>query len=154
MAEQTGGAPAATSTRTGSPWLAPGCLPTTWSTQVPAERQPRHRQQAHDSIAGRAVAALTRWGITPARQPWPPPAESLALRSPRRQGQRAAYPHELREGEHGFWAESCLGASALVRLTADPGPDRYIADLNALKGSRVLLGNFSSPPAVTQTSLF
>jgi len=43
MAEQTGGAPAATSTRTGSPWLAPGCLPTTWSTQVPAERQPRHR---------------------------------------------------------------------------------------------------------------
>ena len=55
-------------------------------------------QQAHDSIADRAVAALTRWGITPARQQWPPPAESLALRSPHRQGQRAACPHELREG--------------------------------------------------------
>jgi Protein of unknown function (DUF2797) len=111
-------------------------------------------QRAHDSITGRAVAALTRWGIPTARQQWPPPAEALALLSPQRHGQRAAYPHELREGEHGFRAESCLGASALVRLTAGTEPERYIADLGALKGFRVVLGDFSSPPAVTQAALF
>lgn len=111
-------------------------------------------QQAHNNLADRAIAALSRWNIPSARQEWQPPAESLALRSPQRHGQRATYPHDLREGEHGFQAESCLGSIALVRLTAEEEPDRFIADLSVLKGFRVIIGHFSSPPTLTQTSLF
>jgi hypothetical protein len=111
-------------------------------------------QQAHDSIADRAIRALGRWGIPPSRQEWQPPAESLALRSPQRHGQRTAYPHDLREGEHGFWAESCLGSIALVGLTRGMEADRFIADLSVLTGFRVIIGRFSSPPTMTQTSLF
>jgi hypothetical protein len=111
-------------------------------------------QQAHDSIADRAIAALGRWGIPPSRQEWQPPAESLVLRSPPRHGQRTAYPHNLREGEHGFRAESCLGSIALMRLTAGSEADRFIADLSVLKGFRVILGRYFTPPSMIQTSLF
>lgn len=111
-------------------------------------------RQAHDRVVGSAVAALARRGIQPARQPWPPPAASLELLSPQRGGQRAAYPHDLRAGEHGFHTGSCLGTSALVRLTADAGPVRYVIDLNAVKGFRVVLGDFASPRTMTQTELF
>jgi hypothetical protein len=111
-------------------------------------------RQAHDSVAGSAAAALARLGISPAQEEWSPPAESLALRSPQRHAQRAVYPHDLREGEHGFHIEACLGTSVLVRLIADTGPARYVLDLNALRSYRVILGDYTSPATPAQAALF
>lgn len=113
---------------------------------------PRQTRAAHDDAVGRALAALTALGISPEHEEWTPPACGAELRSPR-QGERLAYPHDLREGEHGFQVESCSGSHALVRLA--PGDDvRYVLDLNALKGRRVLIGSYASPAKSLQASLF
>jgi hypothetical protein len=90
--------------------------------------------------------------LSPEPEEWTPPACGTELRSPL-QGERLAYPHDLREGEHGFQVESCSGSHALVRLT--PGDDvRYVLDLNALNGHRVLIGSYTSPAMPLQGSLF
>jgi len=113
---------------------------------------PRHSRAAHEAAVGRALTALTALGLSPEPEEWTPPACGAELRAPR-QGERLAYPHDLREGEHGFQVESCSGSHALVRLT--PGDDvRYVLDLNALKGRRVLIGSYTSPAMPLQGSLF
>jgi hypothetical protein len=113
---------------------------------------PRQARTAHEGAVGRALAALTALGIRPEPEEWTPPACGAELRS-QRQGERLAYPHDLREGEHGFQVESCSGSHALVRLA--PGGDaRYVLDLNALKGRRVLIGSYTSPAMPLQGSLF
>lgn len=113
---------------------------------------PRQARVAHGTAVGRALAALTALGVTPETEEWAPPACGAELRSPR-QGERLAYPHDLRGGEHGFQVDSCSGSHALVRLA--PGDDvRYVLDLNALKGRRVLIGSYASPAKPLQASLF
>ena len=113
---------------------------------------PRQARTAHDAAVGRALAALTAVGLSPQPEEWAPPACGAGLRSPR-QGERLAYPHDLREGEHGFEVESCLGSHALVRLAPDDDA-RYVLDLSALKGRRVLIGSYTSPAMPLQGSLF
>jgi hypothetical protein len=113
---------------------------------------PRQARAAHEAAVGRALAALTALGLSPEPEEWTPPACGAELRAPR-QGERLAYPHDLREGEHGFQVESCSGSHALVRLTPDDDV-RYVLDLNALKGRRVLIGSYTSPAMPLQGSLF
>jgi hypothetical protein len=103
---------------------------------------PRQARAAHEAAVGRALAALTALGLSPEPEEWTPPACGAELRSPR-QGERLAYPHDLREGEHGFQVVSSSGSHALVRLAPDDA--RYVLDLNALKGRRVLIGSYTSP---------
>jgi hypothetical protein len=117
-----------------------------------ADPDPRRTRAAHDAAVNRALAALTARGISPDPEEWTPPAPGAELRSPQ-QGERAIYPHDLRGGEHGFQVDSCSGSYALVRVA--PGDDiRYVLDLNALKGRRVLVGGYSSPATALQGSLF
>jgi hypothetical protein len=113
---------------------------------------PRKARAAHKAAVGRALAALTALRLSPEPEEWTPPACGAELRAPR-QGERLAYPHDLREGEHGFQVESCSGSHALVRLTPDDDV-RYVLDLNALKGRRVLIGCYTSPAMPLQGSLF
>ena len=113
---------------------------------------PRQARTAHDAAVGRALAALTALGLNPEPEEWTPPACGAELCSPR-QGERLAYPHDLREGEHGYQVESCSGSHALVRLAPDDDA-RYVLDLNALKGRRVLIGSYTSPAKPLQGSLF
>ena len=113
---------------------------------------PRQALAAHEAAVGRALAALTALGLSPEPEEWTPPACGAELRSPR-QGERLAYPHDLREGEHGFQVVSCSGSHALVRLAPDDDA-RYVLDLNALKGRRVLIGSYTSPAMPLQGSLF
>jgi len=113
---------------------------------------PRQARAAHDAAVGRALAALTAHGLSPQPEEWTPPACGTELRSPR-QGERLAYPHDLREGEHGFHVESCSGSHALVRLAPDDDA-RYVLDLSALNGRRVLVGRYASPAMPLQGSLF
>ena len=111
---------------------------------------PRQAHAAHAAAVGRALSALTALGLSPEPEEWTPPACGAELRAPR-QGERLAYPHDLREGEHGFQVESCSGRHALVRLTPDDDV-RYVLDLNALKGRRVLIGSYTSPAMPLQGS--
>nr|MDT0658728.1 DUF2797 domain-containing protein [Micromonospora sp. DSM 115978] len=111
-------------------------------------------EAAHGGLVERAVAHLAELHETPVKEAWSPSAASQRLRNPPGQHQRAVYPHALRDGEHGFHIESCLGSTVLVRLAADPDATRYVLDLNALKGARVVLGDFSSPETQTQAALF
>jgi hypothetical protein len=113
---------------------------------------PRQARAAHDAAVGRALAALATLGLSPQPEERTPPACGTELRS-QCQGERLAYPHDLREGEHGFQVESCSGSHALVRLTPDDDV-RYVLDLNALKGRRVLIGSYTSPAMPLQGSLF
>ena len=113
---------------------------------------PQQARAAHEAAVGRALAVLTALGLNPEPEEWAPPACGAELRSPSR-GERLAYPHDLREGEHGFQVESCSGSHALVRLTPDDDV-RYVLDLNAIKGRRVLIGSYTSPAMPLQGSLF
>lgn len=115
---------------------------------------PSRVQAAHQRVVESVMAVLATLGISSGREEWSPPAEGLALRSPQPQGDRAVYPHDLREGEHGFHIESCAGTQILARLAAGPEDVRYVLDLNALKGRRIVLGDFQSPETTFQAALF
>jgi hypothetical protein len=81
---------------------------------------------------------------------WPPPAEGERLRTG---GERVLYPHDLREGKHGFTPLSCVGSQVLAALDSDEGM-AYLLDLGALKGRHVVLGSFNSPDTIVQPVLF
>ncbi|MGQ0779202.1 MAG: hypothetical protein ACT4NY_33105 [Pseudonocardiales bacterium] len=115
---------------------------------------PRRVQAAHERVVESAVAVLATMGISRSREEWSAPAEGMVLRSPPRQGERAIYPHDLREGKHGFYIESCAGTQILARISPDDEAVRYVLDLNALKGRRVVLGDFQSPETTLQAALF
>lgn len=106
---------------------------------------------AHEKDIARAADALADMKIPAVLEPWTPPAEGERLRTP--DGARALYPHDLREGEHGFTPISCVGSQVLAVLDSDDGM-AYLLDLGALKGSRITLGPFSSPATAVQSALF
>ncbi len=119
-----------------------------------ADPDPSRVHTAHERVVESLVAVLAALEVFSGREEWSPPAEGLALRSPPLQGDRAVYPHDLREGEHGFHIESCAGTQILARLAASPEAVRYVLDLNALKGRRIVLGDFQSPKTTLQMALF
>lgn len=106
---------------------------------------------AHDKDVARAVEALADMNISAVLEAWAPPAEGERLRTI--DGERVLYPHDLREGEHGFTPLSCVGSQALAVLDSDNDVD-YVLDLGAIKGRRIVLGPFTSPGTTVQASLF
>jgi uncharacterized protein DUF2797 len=105
----------------------------------------------HDHHVARAADALAAVNTSATLEKWLPPAEGDRLRVAGRV--RVLYPHDLREGEHGFAIVSCIGTQVLAILGGDDQVD-YVLDLGALKGRRITLGPFASPAAAVQNSRF
>ncbi|MFD6245468.1 DUF2797 domain-containing protein [Streptomyces roseolus] len=106
---------------------------------------------AHQQHLDRAAEALSEMSIPALLEPWAPPAEGDLLRAP--VTERALYPHDLRDGEHGLTVLACVGSQGLATLDGDDLP--YLLDLGVLKGHRITLGpQFSSPAAAVQSALF
>ncbi|WP_416971642.1 DUF2797 domain-containing protein [Streptomyces sp. 4F14] len=107
---------------------------------------------AHEHALARAIETLAALDVAVCAQPWAPPAESDLLRAP--DTERALYPHDPREGEHGLTVLACSG-SQVLSASGEAGGLRYVLDLGVLKGRRITLGTgFSSPPAAVQSALF
>ncbi|MEV4333495.1 DUF2797 domain-containing protein [Streptomyces sp. NPDC049597] len=105
---------------------------------------------AHHKDVARAARALAEMNVAAVQEAWAAPAAGDRLRTAA--GERVLYPHDVREGEHGFTTVSCVGSQALAVLDDDdPG---YLLDLGALKGRRITLGHFTSPDTAVQASLF
>jgi hypothetical protein len=64
------------------------------------------------------------------------------------------YPHDLAVGEHGFHIDAVAGSVLLARLRDDPDAARYVVDLGAVTGRRLVLGPYTSPNTPEQLSLF
>jgi Protein of unknown function (DUF2797) len=105
----------------------------------------------HDHHVARAADALAGMNTSSMLEKWAPPAEGDRMRVA--SGVRVLYPHDLREGEHGFTLVSCVGSQVLAVLGCDDERD-YVLDLGALKRRRIALGPFVSPSAAIQNSLF
>jgi hypothetical protein len=121
---------------------------------APADRvAARHRETV--AQASRLVSD-TAWGpgLSPVTEEWAAPTAMGALRNLPPHGSWVQYPHRLTAGEHGLRVEACAGYAALVRTEAGPDALRFLADLGELKGRRVTLGAFTSPPAEVQEAMF
>ena len=106
---------------------------------------------AHEKGIARAAEELADMNIPAVLDAWDPPPDGERLRTPG--SGRTLYPHDLREGEHGFTPLSCVGSQVLAVLDSDEDP-AYLLDLGVLKGRRILLGPFSSPGTAVQSALF
>jgi hypothetical protein len=106
---------------------------------------------AHAGHVSRASDALAGMGVHPVLEPWEPPVHGARIRRPH--SGRMLYPHDLRDGEHGFTVVASIGSQALVTLDGDDEGD-YLLDLGQLKGRRITVGAFTSPTAAVQSSLF
>jgi hypothetical protein len=107
---------------------------------------------AHDEVVARAADALSKkMNIPLSLEKWTPPAEGELLRDAG--SSRVLYPHDLRAGEHGFTLVSCIGSQFLAVQEKDSEMS-YVLDLGALKGCRITIGDFHSPGAAVQSSLF
>ncbi|MFJ5984402.1 DUF2797 domain-containing protein [Lentzea sp. NPDC092896] len=105
---------------------------------------------SHEQAVTRAAGELAAMDVAVTFEQWTPPTEGDLLRAPG--GTRMLYPHDLREGAHGFTVLSCVGTQVLVRL-GESDVD-YVLDLGSLKGRRVTLGSFASAAEAFQDSLF
>lgn len=85
---------------------------------------------------------------------WLPPADVKMFLGDALAGSRAPYPHDLTSGDHGFHVEACIGSATLVRIEPSEDAIRCVVDLGALKGARVVAGDFVSRESVVQASLF
>lgn len=104
----------------------------------------------HDHHVARVADTLAAMDTLTMLEKWPPPAEGDRMRGC---GIRMLYPHDLRDGEHGFAVVSCVGTQVLAVLGGDDEVD-YVLDLGALRGRRITLGPFASPAVAVQNSLF
>jgi hypothetical protein len=105
----------------------------------------------HDHHVARVADALAAIDTSVMLEKWDPPAEGDGMRVAG--ANRVAYPHDLREGSHGFTVVSCVGTQVLAALGGGDEVE-YVLDLGALKGRRITLGPFTSPTAAFQNSLF
>ncbi|WP_158894039.1 DUF2797 domain-containing protein [Amycolatopsis anabasis] len=106
---------------------------------------------AHDHHVARAADTLAALNTPATLEKWAPPAHGDRLRAA--SGARMVYPHDLRDGAHGFAVMSCVGTQVLALLDRDEEVG-YVLDLQALKGRRITFGPFSSPAVAVQDSLF
>ncbi|MER6952560.1 DUF2797 domain-containing protein [Streptomyces sp. NPDC000618] len=104
----------------------------------------------HEYDLARAAAALTDMNIPAPVESWNPPSEGDRLRTA--DSERALYPHDPRQGEHGLRPISCVGSQVLALVDNDEMA--YVLDLGALKGRLITLGEFSSPSTAVQSALF
>ncbi|WP_405842583.1 DUF2797 domain-containing protein [Streptomyces platensis] len=108
-------------------------------------------QAAHEKDVTRAAETLADMNTTAMLEQWTAPAEGARMR---RAGMKCAlYPHDLREGEHGFTLDSFIGSQALAALDREDDM-AYLLDLGALKGRRIVLGPFNSRKTAVQSALF
>jgi hypothetical protein len=121
-------------------------------TALAALRDLAPARAAHEQALTRAAEALTGMNIAATLEPWTPPGEGDLLRAPGTE--RALYPHDPREGEHGLTVLACIGSQVLASPDGD-SELAYLLDLGTLKGRRITLGTrFSSPPGAVQSALF
>ncbi|MEU7068317.1 DUF2797 domain-containing protein [Streptomyces sp. NPDC046161] len=106
---------------------------------------------SHDKNVARAAEALTDLHVPAVLEEWTPPDEGEQLRTGN--AERVLYPHDLREGAHGFTPRACIGTQVLAVLESNDEAG-YLLDLGTLKGRRILLGPFTSPGMAVQASLF
>lgn len=64
------------------------------------------------------------------------------------------YPHPFEAGEHSLYFEGMAGPVALLRAEPDPESPRFVADVSALVGRTITVGEFDSPGIAIQESLF
>ncbi|WP_285727924.1 DUF2797 domain-containing protein [Psychromicrobium xiongbiense] len=125
-------------------------------------------QRAREHLAGVGSAGLGTGGqhsggFLISEDPWQPAGIARpvldTLGTP-------VYPLALDAGQHGLRIDGLLGSTALVRVLdggvagagasagAELDPQPWLADLGALKGRRIVLGDYRSTLPAVQTSLF
>lgn len=113
----------------------------------------RHRHERTVEAARRVLGGLP---LDPAVRlqddVWQPPmAASVVLTAT---GPRETYPHDPTAGSHGLRVLGVLGQIGLVCLDGDDAATQFVADLGALRGRRLELGEFRSARTSVQTALF
>lgn len=124
-----------------------------WASAVSAQQI----EENHTSIVQTAIALGRGWRGSRAEyliEPWQLPPAMDAFVGAVGSGRCPEYPHDLRQGEHSFWIVAMAGPIALAHLTHEPNAQRFVVNLGALKGYRLVLGDFSPPPTAHQVSLF
>jgi Protein of unknown function (DUF2797) len=131
------------------------------SAKVAALADPLPRAQvlgAHTRLVTEAAALVDGRGrgldVRPVREDWVPPRETEPLLATPPSGGWVAYPHNLRDDEHGFFVDGIAGPAVLARTTESDDPLHYVVDLGVLKGCRVTAGDFVSPESQVQVALF
>lgn len=115
-------------------------------------RPPLHLEQTNKAMADVVrdyVAGLPLDGFDTAEEQWQRNGFSEAVAVPSR---RTAYPQPMDSGRHGLRIDSLLGPTALAGLDGVEGA--FLADLGALKGRKIRLGDFQTEVPALQESLF
>lgn len=115
-------------------------------------RPPAHLEQTNQAMADVVrdyVATLPGEGFAAVTEQWRRSNFSEKVASP---SVRVAYPNALDTGKHGIKIESMLGGYALC--TVDGHESSFLADLRALKGHKIELGDFATNVPALQESLF
>lgn len=123
------------------------CQPRT-TAQLETENQGR-AAVVREFLDGFALENLELNGFDVVSESWDRSTFANAAASP---GRRIAYPQPLDSGEHGMLLESMIGGYALV--TIDNAPSRFLVDIAALKGRRIVLGAYVTEVPALQESLF
>lgn len=115
-------------------------------------RPPLHLEQMNRAMADVVrgyVAGLALGGFEPVDEQWQRSSYAEAVALP---GRRTAYPQPLDSGAHGMQLESILGPNALVGLDGVEG--KFLVDLGALKGIKIVCGDYQTDIPALQESLF
>jgi hypothetical protein len=100
-----------------------------------------------------AGAGTSAGPVSAVDERWEPPAVMAPLLGPAPPGGWPLYAHDLAAGQHGFDVDAGAGQAVLAR-TRRTDDTRYVVDLGALRGVRVVPGDAESPPSAVQTALF
>jgi Protein of unknown function (DUF2797) len=125
---------------------------------VAAAIRAEHRdavEQAREVVAA-ASAGSTGRPVSPGSSDsaWERPATAEPFFADVPTGGWLPYPHGLAAGEHGFHVDAVAGSVLLARLRDDEDAARYVVDLGAVTGRRLVLGPYASPNTPEQLSLF
>jgi hypothetical protein len=115
-------------------------------------RPPLHLEQTNKAMADVVrdyVSGLALDGFETVDEQWERSAFADTVAG---SGQRIAYPQPLDAGGHGMRLDSLLGGYALVSV--DDADTAFLVDLAALKGKRILFGDFTTEIPALQESLF
>ncbi len=115
-------------------------------------RPPLHLERANEAMAGVVrdyLAGLALDGFEAAEEQWQRSSFAEAVAIP---GRRTAYPQPMSSGPHGVRLGSMLGPTVLGEL--DDADGMFLADLGALKGRKIRLGDYHTHVPALQESLF
>lgn len=110
-----------------------------------AELDARNAATAEE-VRGILAGGIGVEGFTVVRERWQPPESWDAVLA----ALAAGYPLSLDGGEHGGTVLAVLGQTALLELPEG----RFLLNLALLRGRRLELGQFRSPPVAVQAELF